>query len=174
MQIRESTDNDRDPILKVHQEAFGEPEGEAVSQLALDLLKDKTALPLLSLVAEEDNEILGHIIFTSVKVDGYEDLSIYILAPLAVSKSYQQKGLGTKLINHGLKILKKGGADLVLVYGDPNYYLRTGFGTGHNIRPPYKLEYPEAWMALELKTDMLEKVDGVAKCAASLCQPEYW
>ena len=174
MNIRASKNEDLAFIRSVHEDAFGEPEGKSVAQLACDLLEDETAKPLTSLVAEDNGKIIGNIIFSSVKVDGYEDLSIYILAPLAVSKSYQQKGLGTKLINHGLETLRKGGADVVLVLGDPNYYSRSGFKAGQNIKPPYKLEYPEAWMALELKADMLAKIDGVAKCATSLCQPEYW
>ena len=57
MKIRESLESDKGSIRKVHQNAFGQPEGETVSQLAIDLLDDKTALPILSLVAEQDNEI---------------------------------------------------------------------------------------------------------------------
>jgi putative acetyltransferase len=52
VKIRESLENDKEFIRKVHQNAFGQPEGETVSQLAIDLLEDKTALPILSLVAE--------------------------------------------------------------------------------------------------------------------------
>ena len=174
MSIRESKNEDLNSIRLVHEDAFGEPEGEVVAQLACDILADESAKPLLSLVAEDDDKIVGSIIFSSVEIEGNEEISAYILAPLAVSKNCQQQGWGTKLINHSLDVLKKRSVDIVLVLGDPNYYTRTGFRTDHSIEPPYKLEHPEAWMALELKSEMLTKAKGVAHCASSLDSPEHW
>lgn len=175
MQIRVSTNNDIDFILAVHQEAFGEPEGETVSQLTIDLLKDKTALPVLSFVAEHDNQIVGNVIFSSVTIEGAtREISAYIMAPLAVSKKSQGKGIGTKLIKRGLNELKKCGAEVILVLGDPNYYSRTGFKAAHNLKPPYELEYPEAWMAQELREGILCKTQGIVKCAVSLSSPKHW
>ena len=174
MNIRESKCEDLQSIRLVQEGAFGEPEGKVVAQLACDILMDETAKPLLSLVAEDNDKVVGNIIFSSVAITGNAELSTYILAPLAISKKYQQKGLGTKLISHGLEVLTNRGADIVLVLGDPNYYTRTGFKPGHCIEPPYKLEHPEAWMALELKPGMLAKAKGVAQCATSLGSPEHW
>ena len=150
MKIRESVENDKKSIRKVHQNAFDQSEGEVVSQLAIDLLEDKTTLPILSLVAELDNEIIGNIIFSSVSIKGAE-------------------------INKGLETLKARGAEIVLVYGDPSYYLRTGFKAGHNLKPPHKLQYPEeAWMAQELVEGILSKTQGMVQCASSLDSPELW
>jgi len=175
MKIRESVENDKKRIRKVHQNAFDQSEREVVSQLAIDLLEDKTALPILSLVAEQDNEIIGNVIFSSVSIEGVDGVSAYILAPLAVAKSVQRKGIGTQLINKGLETLKERGAEIVLVYGDPNSYMRTGFMAGHNLKPPHKLEYPEeAWMAQELVESILTKTQGIVQCASSLNSPELW
>ena len=174
MSIRETKSKDLNSIRLVHEDAFGEPEGKVVAQLACDIFVDESARPLLSLVVEDGGKIVGNIIFSSVKIEGNDELSAYILAPLAVSKNYQQQGWGTKLINHGLEALKKGNVDIVLVLGDPKYYTRIGFNADHSIGPPYKLEYPEAWMALELKPGILAKVKGVARCASSLDSPELW
>lgn len=177
MKIRESTSQDHSFIREVHQNAFGQPEGPTVSQLAVDILADKTALPILSLVAEERNKIVGNIIFSAVKIEGCEeDISAYILAPLAVVKECQGKGLGKSLIKNGLTTLQERGAELVFVLGDPNYYSRTGFEpvNGYNLKPPYELEYPEAWMVLELKQGTLKKAEGVVRCASSLDSPEHW
>ena len=175
MKIRESVEHDKKSIRKVHQNAFGPSEGEAVSQLAIDLLEDKTALPILSLVAEQDNEIIGNIIFSSVNIEGAEGVSAYILAPLAVTRFAQRKGIGTLLINKGLETLKERGAEIVLVYGDPNYYQRTGFKADHNLKPPHKLTYPEeAWMAQELVESALIKTQGMVRCAVALNSPEHW
>ena len=126
----------------LHQNAFDLSERETVSQLAIDLLEDKTALPILSLVAEQDNEIIGNVIFSSVNIEGIEGMSAYILAPLAVTRLVQRSGIGTQLINKGLETLKERGAKIVLVYGDPNYYMRTGFTADHNLKPPQKPEIP--------------------------------
>ena len=175
MKIRESVENDKKSIRKVHLNAFDQSEGETISQLAIDLLEDKTALPVLSLVAEQDNDIIGNIIFSSVSIEGVEGTSVHILAPLAVTRSAQRKGIGALLINKGLETLKERGTEIVLVYGDPNYYMRTGFKAGHNLKPPYKLTYPEeAWMAQELVENILTKTQGTVRCAISLSSPEYW
>jgi len=177
MKIRESTSQEHNIIRKVHQNAFGQPEGPTVSQLAVDILVDKTALPILSLVAEANQKIVGSIIFSAVKIDGCEeDVSAYILAPLAVEKKSQGKGIGKSLINTGISTLKKQGADLVFVYGDPNYYSLTGFKpvNGYNLKPLYELEYPEAWMVMELTQGALKKAEGVVRCASSLNSAEYW
>ena len=175
MKIRESVENDKASIKNVHLDAFGKDEGITNSQLAIDLLEDKSALPILSLVAELNNEIIGNIIFSSVKIEGAEDTSVYILAPLAVKTLEQKKGIGSQLIIKGLETLKKLGAEIVLVYGDPNYYKYTGFKSGHNLSPPYKLEYPEeAWMAQELVENALTNTRGKVQCSVPLSSPELW
>ena len=177
VKIRESTSQDHSFIREIHRNAFGQPEGLTVSQLAVDILVDETALPTLSLVAEEDQKIVGSIIFSAVKIDGCdENISAYILAPLAVVRECQGKGIGKSLIKTGLSILKDRGAELVFVLGDPNYYSLTGFKTAnrHNVKPPYKLDYPEAWMVLELKRGVLKKAEGMVRCASSLDSPEHW
>ncbi len=175
MKIRESVENDKTSIRKVHLNAFDQSEGETVSQLAIDLLEDKTALPILSLVAEQDNEIIGNVIFSSVDIEGVEGVSACILAPLAVARFAQRSGVGTLLINKGLETLKERGAEIVLVYGDPDYYMRTGFKPGHNLKPPHKLQYPEeAWMAQELVESILEKTQGKVRCALPLNSPDLW
>lgn len=174
MQIRESVKNDKDAIRIVHRAAFGESEGETVSQLAIELLEDKNSELTLSLVAEQNNEIIGSIIFSQAKIEGVKGVSAYILAPLAVTNDNQRKGIGTRLINQGIEILRSRGTDIVLVYGDPDYYTRTGFKAGHNLQAPYKLEYPEGWMVQELVEGVLAKTQGMVRCAMPLNSAELW
>ena len=174
MRIRESVENDKDGIRKVHQNAFGKPEGEIVSQLAVDILGDETAQPILSLVAEQNNEIIGNIIFSPVNIEGAEGVPAYILAPLAVAKDHQGKGVGARLINQGIEMLKTQGVGLVFVLGDPKYYTRTGFKAGHGFEAPYKLQHPEAWMAQALIEGVLANAQGKVRCASSLNSPEHW
>lgn len=174
MKIREATYQDREALELVHLDAFDRVEGPVVAKLALDLLVDDTAKPMLALVAEERGAVIGSIIFSSVTITGHEDIVAYILAPLAVAKVSQGKGIGLALIGHGLRTLEERGAGLVLVLGDPNYYSRSGFRSFHKIEPPYKLKYPQAWMAREIEPGVLEKAKGVVICASSLSSPEYW
>ncbi len=175
MLIRELVESDMSIVRKVYQNAFGQPDGETVSQLAMEILQDETARPILSLVAEQDSEIIGNVIFSSVTIEGAEGVAAYILAPIAVTSVAQKRGIGTQLIDKGLETLKERGAEVVLVYGDPDYYHRTGFKAGHHLKPPHKLNYPaEAWMAQELVEGILNKTQGIVQCATSLNSPEHW
>lgn len=174
MNIREATDQDRDAIKLIHLDAFGEVEGPVVAKLALDLLMDETAQPVLALVAEERGAVVGSIIFSTVTIRGHEDLVAYILAPLAVAQVAHGRGHGRALIDCGISMLEERGADLVLVLGEPRYYTRSGFTSAHSIQPPYELEHPQAWMAREIKQGVLGKAKGVVVCAVSLRAPEYW
>lgn len=175
MIIRRSVAADTDFIRKVHLNAFGASEGESVSALAIKLLDDPSAMPLISLVAEENDEIIANVIFTSVTIKGGGPTArAQILSPLAVVPEHQGKGIGGKLIEAGLNILKTQHTDIVLVLGDPQYYSRAGFTANHNIEPPYELDYPEAWMAQELTKGALKRTKGLAQCATALSSPELW
>ncbi len=143
--------------------------------MAIDLLQDETALPILSLVAEEAGRIVGHVIFSAAAIEGVEqDLSAYILAPLGVLEDHQGSGVGTALIQRGLAMLEHRGADLVFVYGDPNYYGRTGFRQQDAFSAPSKLTYPDAWQVQWLRPDVAAGARGAVRCAASLAAPELW
>lgn len=173
MRIRTASASDLESIRKVHIDAFGD-EGATVSELALALIQDDSAQPLLALVAEEDSEVVGSVIFSSVLIKGAEEVSAYILAPLAVVRRLQRMGIGRELIEKGLRVLRECGADLVFVLGDPGYYARFGFCSDHRVRAPYDLKYPEAWMAMALQGLSLQAVSGRLVCARSLNSPEYW
>ena len=122
--LRIATETDLAGITAVHKHAFGE-EGEVIAELVADLLGDPTAAPTLSLVAEIDGWIVGHILFTAVRLSGAErPVSAQILAPLAVATEQQGKGIGGALIEEGLKRLASSGVELVFVLGHPGYYRR--------------------------------------------------
>lgn len=174
MILRKSLETEKESIRSLHLSAFGKEEGEPVSKLVVELLEDKTAQPLLSLVVEQDDQLVGHVLFTTVKVEGSEVQNGYILCPLAVAPDFQRSGLGKNLITQGLEMLKEQGAEFVLVLGDPAYYTRFGFHTDHQLKPPYELPYPEAWMVQGLKSGVLDRVHGTVQCADALSPREYW
>ena len=98
----------------------------------VDALRQAGALSI-SLVAERDDTIVGHAAFSPVLIDG-EDLGWFGLGPVSVSPSLQRSGIGTALIEEGLKLLKHRGAGGCVVLGDPNYYRRFGFTNDHTLR----------------------------------------
>ena len=159
--------------------AFGQRQGQEIVELVNDLLEDETAKPLLSLVAEKDGKLVGHILFTTARLQPEnQEPAIRILAPLAVSSDVQGEGIGGVLIREGLKQLAESGVDLVFVLGHPRYYPRFGFQTAGilGFEAPYTIpsEHADAWMVQELKTGRLAKNEGKIKCSEVLNQPQYW
>ncbi|MBW7864966.1 MAG: N-acetyltransferase [Candidatus Hydrogenedentes bacterium] len=80
----------------------------------------------LSLVAEESGEIVGHIAFSEVLIDG-EKAGWYGLGPVAARPGCQRRGIGSALINQGIGALRERGARGIALVGDPGYYVRFGF-----------------------------------------------
>lgn len=178
MQIELSQCSELAAILSIHLTAFGE-EGPVIQKLVDDLLKDETASPLVSLVAREDEQIVGHVLFTQAQVEGEQPNSkAAILAPLAVLADYQNQGVGGLLIQQGLSLLAERGVELVFVLGYSAYYNRYGFVTAkpYRLNAPYAIpeEYTDAWMVQELVSGAMEKSEGVVMCANALMQPEHW
>ncbi|MGI9318619.1 MAG: GNAT family N-acetyltransferase [bacterium] len=179
MKIRISTKSDRSAIDGIHMNAFGSREGQQIVELVNDLLEDETARPLLSLVAEKDGKLVGHILFTTARLEpANQEISIRILAPLAVSSEVQGEGIGGVLVREGLKQLSESGVDLVFVLGHPRYYPRFGFQTAGllGFEAPHTIpsEHADAWMVHELKAGGLAKSEGKIKCSKVLNQPQYW
>ena len=174
MRIRASAERDKAGLAALHRRAFGGAEGAAVAELALALLDDASARPLLSLVAELDGEIAGHALFSAAGIGAGEAGNARILAPLAVAPDQQRRGMGGALIRHGLTRLRAEGARLALVYGDPGYYGRHGFRAGHAIEPAFEPACPAGWLALALQAGALASARGKIRCARSLNDPRHW
>lgn len=91
----------------------------------VDALRETGALDL-SLVAELNGEVVGHIAFSNVTINSNES-SWYGLAPVSVHPEYQNQGIGSKLILEGLERVKELGAEGCVLLGEPGYYNRFGF-----------------------------------------------
>ena len=176
MNIRLATNQDSDDVQRVHLCAFPEGESESVSKLAIDLLSEKTTPQTISLVAETEGAIVGHIAFSPVIIDNNQKFQGYILAPLGVKPDYQKRRIGTKLIEYGMQQLSVMGVNVVFVYGDPKYYGRFGFSAdaAHQYTAPYKLQYPFGWQAMVLNKCDIEKPPVEITCVTSLCDPKLW
>lgn len=179
MEIRQSTELDNDQIGQIHKAAFGETKGPEIADLVNDLFDDITAEPLLSLVATEDGQLVGHILFTRALVTQTDKpVSAQLLAPLAVIPDVQGKGVGSTLIKEGLSQLRASGVELVFVLGHPGYYPRCGFSAAGvlGFEAPYPIpeEHAGAWMVQELKNGIIGSLRGKVQCSDVLNQPQHW
>jgi len=87
-----------------------------------------SGLKVVSLVAVEGDAVIGHVLFSklAVEVDG-RAVKAVSLAPLAVVPGRQRQGVGSKLTNEGLDMLRKKQFEAVIVLGHTTYYPRFGF-----------------------------------------------
>ncbi|RFZ86654.1 N-acetyltransferase [Shinella sp. WSJ-2] len=126
MILRQEGEGDVDAIRTLTETAFrSAPHADGTEHLIIDRLRAAGALTL-SLVAEVDGRIIGHVAFSPVTLfDGTADW--YGLGPISVDPAHQGKGIGGKLIQQGLARLKALGAAGCVLLGDPAYYSRFGF-----------------------------------------------
>jgi putative acetyltransferase len=124
--LRKETVADIDAITEVTIAAFkNHPITNHTEQFIINALRDADALTL-SLVAEIEWRVVGHIAFSPVIIsDGTKGW--YGLGPVSVLPEYQKQGIGKSLINEGLSLLKELGGQGCVLVGDPNYYKRFGF-----------------------------------------------
>lgn len=175
MKIREATIDDAENIKHVHLQAFDDSEARMVSDFAVNLLNENHPGKIISLVAIENNEIVGHIAFSPVYLESTNEHLGYILAPLAVAPRFQKNKTGSSLVKHGLGTISDIGSSIAFVYGDPQYYSRFGFKTdlAKNFIPPYTLQFPEGWQALRLNSAVFPE-GGRIICVDSLDDPDLW
>jgi putative acetyltransferase len=118
----------------------------------------------ISLVAEVDDEIVGHIAFSPVELDDKSTRGIGIgLAPLAVRPDYQRKGIGGRLVREGLAACERGGSGFVVVLGEPEYYQRFGFSRADRRGLGNEYGADEAFMVLELSGGGIPENGGLVR-----------
>ncbi|MBQ3195501.1 MAG: N-acetyltransferase [Clostridia bacterium] len=165
MIIRQERTEDFDIIDQIHDKAFGH---DWESKLIRNLRTEEGYDPTLSLVAEHDGQVVGHILFSRVTIESpVGSHPALILAPLAVFKKYRGIKAGTMLVSEGIRIAKERGETIMLVYGH-RFYERFGFTLAHEkgiFRPnPIKGELVRI---LELEENAADGVMGVIKYPVS-------
>ena len=157
--IRQEGKQDQDAVDRLHKSAFGgDLEAKLVSALR------EACFAKVSLVAAIQNEVVAHILFSSVAIrTASGSVDALSLAPLAVLPHQQRKGLGSEMTRTGLEFCKKRGDRIVVVLGHPDFYSRFGFSA----ELARQLESPfgggDAWMALELVPQALCGIHGAVE-----------
>jgi putative acetyltransferase len=124
--IRNEKKADYERITEITLAAFAnEPHSNQTEPFIIKALRAAGALKV-SLVAEVEGKVVGHIAFSPVTIDG-RDCDWYGLGPISVAPEYQRQGIGKAMIHEGFRLLIESGAKGCVLVGDPGYYERFGF-----------------------------------------------
>ncbi|WNC72342.1 N-acetyltransferase [Thalassotalea psychrophila] len=149
--IRPERIDDINDIEKITIEAFkNHPHSNQTEHEIVARLRDDNALSV-SLVAEVNNVVVGHIAFSKVKINN-EFIQWYGLAPVSVKAEYQNQGVGSQLILSGLNVIGELNAKGCVLLGEPEYYNRFGFKAFEGL--VFKGVPPEYFLSLLLSGDM--------------------
>ena len=155
MQVRAEQTADIPHVHALNRAAF---ESDAEARI-VDALRGQP--DVISLVAEEDGHVVGHIMFSPVRLTGADEVRAMGLAPMAVGPERQRAGIGSELVRDGLARCGRRGVEAVFVVGHPAYYPRFGFSLASGFGITCEFEVPdEAFMALELAPGALRGRTG--------------
>ncbi|MCL2721405.1 MAG: N-acetyltransferase [Treponema sp.] len=128
-----------------------------------NLRKSNEFIKELDFVAIHEDKIVGNIVYVKSKVKKEEvENSVITFGPVSVLPDYQNKGIGSKLINHTVKLAKETGYNGIIIYGDPVYYKRFGFIESKNFNITNKeKKFPVALLVLELYPGALNGIEGI-------------
>lgn len=164
--IRKEIPKDHNWVIELTAKAFETmpfSEGDE-DQLVARLRNAPGFIPELSLVAELDGLIVGHILFTPLVIDnGQQQFESLVLGPVSVLPEFQKQGIGGKLIRAGHQKAVELGFRSVILIGHPEYYPRFGYkpASTWGIKTHYELPSDDVFMAVELTEGALKNVSGM-------------
>ena len=156
MHVRPEEPADALAVRRINQTAFS-------SALEADIVEAirKQEKSVVSLVADSNGQVVGHILFSPVSLSGKSKLRLMGLGPMAVLPSHQRKGIGSALVREGLDRCREMACDAVVVLGHPEYYSRFGFVPASRYEISCEYDVPdEVFMLLEFEPRSLEGVAG--------------
>jgi putative acetyltransferase len=159
LRIRAERSTDQPAVFAVHKTTFptdGEPR-------LVDTLRAHAA-PVLSFVAETNDTIVGHVLFSPVIIGESNHTLVMGLAPMAVLPAHQRQGIGSALVEMGLEECRRLGVAAIVVLGHAAYYPRFGFAPASTVGLMCEFEVPEeAFMAMELAPRALTRLPGIVR-----------
>lgn len=165
--IKQEEPKDFEAVFHLIEKAFEtEEKSDHNEQFLVERLRTSDAfIPELSMVAEVDNKIVGHILLTKLKIkNGQDEFDSLALAPVSVLPDYQCKGIGGMLIKEVHKKAKELGYQSVVLLGHKNYYPKFGYKRADNFGIELPFDVPkENCMAIELIENGLNGVKGVVE-----------
>lgn len=158
--IRKETSKDIQDIRRLNDLVFADPAEGAI----VDAIRDRCP-DALSLVAVEGAQIIGHIFFSPVAINGMNGIEAMGLGPMAVLPEYQRKGIGKALITKGIQELEKAGCAVVVVLGHPEYYPKFGFvpGSRYSLKSQWEGIPDNVFMARFLNSEKIGKIGGIVR-----------
>lgn len=164
-----------DLFVRTFSASEGPEEGRAVGALAADLMATTGEDDLRVYVARNAEGIAGCIMFSRLTFAG-DDRTVFLLSPVAVDPALQGRGVGQRLLRHGLDDLRARGVDVAVTYGDPAYYGKVGFSpvTEAKVPAPMPLSHPHGWIAQSLTERPLDPLRGPSRCVTALGNPAIW
>lgn len=164
IKIRQENKNDYQEVYNLIKTAFKTAKHSDGNEqdLVVNLRKSNNFIPKLSLVAKKENEIIGYILFTKIKIGEHEELA---LAPLGVLPKYQKQGVGSMLIKEGHRIAKNLKYHYSVVLGDPKYYSKFGYSLAskYGVKPPF--DVPDENFMIAKLNDADVEIKGLVKYA---------
>jgi len=159
MQIRFEQPADAQPIHGLHLAAFG----SAFEGAIVDTLR-AAGVVVASLVADDEGDIVGHVVFSPVTMTGRGDLRIVALAPMAVRPDRQRRGIGSALVSAGIEECRRIGVQAIFLVGHADYYPRFGFVQAASYGISCEFDVPDdVFMVLELAQGALQGRAGVVR-----------
>lgn len=152
-------------VVKLTEEAFKDLEisDHNEGKLVEKLRESTNFIDELSLVAELNGQVIGHILFTPIRIEnGQEKFESLVLAPVSVLPEFQKMGIGGQLIRAGHQKAIELGFHSAILLGHPEYYPRFGYKPASiwGIKSPIPLPSDDVFMAVELTDGALTNVSG--------------
>ncbi len=162
--VRTEQPQDYSEVSDLIQKAFeSDPHSDHIeAQLVEALRKPENFIPELSIVAEVDGKVVGHVLLTPVKIKNKDnEWDSLALAPISVLPVYQNQGIGSQLIKEAHSRARKIGYKSIVLIGHENYYLKFGYlrAEKYGIRFPFDVPAENAF-AIELTEGALNEVNG--------------
>lgn len=157
MNIRCETLLDYPTIAEVNTLAFkGKNEAQLIDKIRLS----ERYIPELSLVAEIDGKVIGHILYSYIDLVNEDTLKVLALAPIAIHPQFHNKGIGSALITASLEIANTKREAIVIVLGYPSFYTRFGFvpSVSYEIESPFPV--PSDVFMVKILQNYEEKYKG--------------
>jgi putative acetyltransferase len=154
--VRPERPDDHPDVFSLNLRAFGRQlEAQCVERLR------QQVKPLVSLVALADQRVIGHALFSPIRIDSTAKRLAMGVGPVAVHPDWQGRGIGTRLLEVGIDACRIGAIEILFVTGKPTFYRRFGFRPAQPFGLRSQREYTQhPLLVAELRYGALDGLRG--------------